>query len=151
MNGPQQFYRYQRRVVYSDCTVGNHVYYSRYLDFLEEARGEFFRNLGIPFLKLQEQGILFPVIEARLTYKAPARYDDVIVIDVAIKELKRLKLAFTYSIWREKTLLLEAETLHVSMNLEEKPSRMPESLASILQSAVLPSPDQPAIISLEPL
>lgn len=37
-----QVFVWNRRVTYADCTVGNHVYYSRYPDFLEEARGEFF-------------------------------------------------------------------------------------------------------------
>ncbi len=42
--------------------MGNHVYYSRYLEMLEGARGEFFRHLGCPFLGLQEAGTAFPVI-----------------------------------------------------------------------------------------
>ena len=43
------------RVTYADCTVGDHIYYSRYLDLLEAARGEFFRSLGCTFLQWQEQ------------------------------------------------------------------------------------------------
>ncbi|EEF57182.1 hypothetical protein Cflav_PD0189, partial [Pedosphaera parvula Ellin514] len=38
-----QLYRHSYRVTYADCTVGNHIYYSRYLNLLEAARGEFFR------------------------------------------------------------------------------------------------------------
>ena len=58
------------RVSYADCTVGNHVYYSRYLDFLEAARGEFIRSLGSTVLQWQERDVIFPVIEARLRYKS---------------------------------------------------------------------------------
>jgi acyl-CoA thioesterase FadM len=54
-------FRFPRRITCSECTIGNHVYYSRYLDLLEEARGEFFRSIGWPLLKLQELGIAFPV------------------------------------------------------------------------------------------
>jgi len=43
-------FRHIYRVVYADCTLGNHIYYSRYLDILEAARGEFFRHLGVPLL-----------------------------------------------------------------------------------------------------
>ena len=71
----------QRRVNYADCTAGNHVYHSRYLDMAEQARGEFFRNLGQPFLAWQETGVIFPVVEATLRYCAPARYDDLLESD----------------------------------------------------------------------
>lgn len=57
------------RVTYAECTVGNHVYYGRYLDYLEEARGEFFRQMGCPLLQWQQAETIFPVIELRLRYK----------------------------------------------------------------------------------
>ena len=45
-------FKHQHRIIYAECTVGNHVYYARYLDMLEEARGEFFRQAGWPLLAL---------------------------------------------------------------------------------------------------
>src|SRR3954462_12913758 len=77
-----QIFRYIYRVVYADCTVGNHIYYSRYLDILEAARGEFFRELNVPLLKLQAQDTIFPVVECHLRYKSPARYDDALTIEL---------------------------------------------------------------------
>ncbi len=59
-------FRHTHRVSYAECTVGNHVYHSRYLDLLEAARGEFIRSLGPTVLHWQEQDVIFPVIEARL-------------------------------------------------------------------------------------
>ena len=47
------------RVTYAECTVGNHIYHSRYLDLLEAARGEFIRSLGSTVLELQENDIHF--------------------------------------------------------------------------------------------
>mgnify|MGYP001314701482 CR=1 FL=1 len=44
-----KIYTHLHRVTYADCSNGNHVYYGRYSYFLEEARGEFFRYLGITF------------------------------------------------------------------------------------------------------
>ena len=64
-------FRHQHRVTYADCTVGNHIYYGRYLNLLEVARGEFFRHLGTTFLQWQERDVIFPVLECRLRYKAP--------------------------------------------------------------------------------
>src|SRR5208283_1521377 len=75
-------FRHPHRVSYAECTVGNHVYHSRYLDWLEAARGEFIRSLGATVLQWQERDVIFPVIEARLRYKSPARYDDLLAVEV---------------------------------------------------------------------
>ena len=75
-------FRHPHRVSYAECTLGNHVYHSRYLDWLEAARGEFVRSLGSTVLQWQERDVIFPVIEARLRYKSPARYDDLLAIEV---------------------------------------------------------------------
>src|SRR5213078_1014804 len=93
-----QTYIHTHRVAYSECTVGNHIYYSRYLDLLEAARGEFFRSLGSTFLHWRERDVIFPVIEARLRYKAPARYDDILTITVGISTAERVRLNFAYHI-----------------------------------------------------
>jgi acyl-CoA thioester hydrolase len=127
-------FRHVHRVTYADCTVGNHIYYSRYLDLLEAARGEFFRHLGTPFLKWQEQEIIFPVVECRLRYKAPARYDDILTIEVWPMAVERIRLDFASRIVNQSgALILEAETRHVCSGLDEKPRRLPEELAKVLQ------------------
>ena len=95
---PSAPFVHHRRITYSECTIGNHVYYSRYLDLLEEARGEFFRSINWSLLKLQAAGIAFPVRECRLRYEAPARYDDHVAIELWVTELDRLWLKFGFAI-----------------------------------------------------
>jgi acyl-CoA thioester hydrolase len=131
MAGP---FRYPHRVSYAECTVGNHVYYARYLDLLEAARGAFFRELGTSFLEWQRRDVIFPVIEARLRYKSPARYDDMLAIEVWLTEAERVRLNFAYRVTNEKgDLVLEAETFHVCTGLDEKPKRLPDELAARLK------------------
>jgi acyl-CoA thioester hydrolase len=77
-------FRHQHRVTYAECALGNHVYYARYLEWLEAARGEFFRDLGTTFLVWQERDTIFPVIECNLRYKSPARYDDLLTIEIRV-------------------------------------------------------------------
>ena len=127
-------FRHVYRVVYADCTLGNHIYYSRYLDILEAARGEFFRHLGIPLLQLQEQDTVFPVVECHLRYKAPARYDDVLTIELWTTLAQGARLNFGFRIVKEDTLILEGETFHVCTGLNEKPRRLPEELATKLNN-----------------
>lgn len=122
-------FRHRHRVSYADCTVGNHVYYARYLDIVEQARGEFFRTAGVLLADLQGQDIAFPVIEAHLHYEAPARYDDELIIEVELTESDRLNLVFAYGISNDrKQIILPARTRHVSASMEHKPKRMPSEV-----------------------
>jgi acyl-CoA thioester hydrolase len=127
-------FSHAHRVTYSECTLGNHVYYARYLDILEAARGEFFRHLDVPFLLWQERDTIFPVIDCHLRYKAPARYDDVLTIELWLAEVERVRLRFGYRILnQEGTLILEAETAHVCTAISEKLQRLPPELISKLK------------------
>lgn len=126
-------FQHVHRVTYAECTVGNHVYYARYLDLLEEARGEFFRHLGLTFRELQEQGIIFPVTEATLRYRGAARYDDSIVILLQVSELGRVRVAFEAEIRApDGRLLLNAMTRHACTGLDDRPRRLPEALVERL-------------------
>jgi acyl-CoA thioester hydrolase len=127
-------FQFQRRVVYADCTVGNHVYYARYLDMLEEARGELFRQAGWPLRELQEAGVIFPVIGVAVSYQAPARYDDVIAISLQIIELGSVRLNFGFQISNaDGKALADGETRHVCAGLDEKPKRLPKGVAEKLR------------------
>jgi acyl-CoA thioester hydrolase len=127
-------FRHLHRVTYAECTLGNHVYYGRYLDLLEEARGEFFRHLGAPLLQWQEQDVIFPVVECRLRYQRPARYDDLLAIEVWLTALERVRLEFSYRIEDQcQREVLCASTLHACSGVDEKLKRIPEALARSLQ------------------
>jgi len=127
-------FRCLHRVTYAECTLGNHIYYARYLDLLEAARGEFFRQLGLSLLQLQDQDTVFPVVECRLRYKSPARYDDALSIEVWPTLAEGARLNFGQRILKEKdVLVLEAETFHVCTSVNEKPKRLPADLIAKLQ------------------
>jgi len=130
----EQIFRHTHRVTYAECTVGNHIYYARYLDLLEAGRGEFFRAIGSPFSQLQYDDTIFPVIEAHLRYKGPARYDDLLAIEIWLTKLQGVRLNFGYRVLNQNNaLLLEGETFHVCTGLNEKPKRPPEKLTEHLR------------------
>lgn len=127
-------FRHEQRVPYALCTLGNHVYYSRYLDLLEVARGEFFRHLGQTLLTWQERDTLLPVIECRLRYKGAARYDDLLTVELWLTAAGRVRLNFAYRILNsDQALLVEAETLHVCTSVRDKLQRLPDELSVALQ------------------
>src|SRR5581483_6779107 len=124
-------------VSYAECTVGNHIYHSRYLDLLEAARSEFLRSLGTTVLELQNRDCIFPVIEAKLRYKFPARYDDLLTIEVWPALVDKIRVNFGHRILNQDgKLILEAETFHVCTGIDEKPKRLPEDLVGKLKPLV---------------
>lgn len=133
-------FRHLHRVTYAECTLGDHVYHSRYLDLLEAARGEFLRAAGQPVRALQEAGYIFPIIEARVCYRRPARYDDLLAVEVRPLRVAGIRLEVFHRVTREDgTVILEAETRHVCTGLDEKPRRLPPGLVAAL-SPHLPTP-----------
>lgn len=134
-------HRHLHRVTYADCTVGNHVYYGRYLDLLEAARGEMFRSVGRTFADWQAEGVIFPVIEVQLRYRAAARYDEVLAIETRVVEAGGVRVTFAYRILGlDGSLRLEGETRHVCTSLEDRPRRLPAELVAALTPAVPTSP-----------
>src|SRR5215204_2640141 len=124
-------FRHSHRVTYADCTVGNHIYYARYLNLLEAARGEFFRQIGKPLLELQTAGVLFPVVECRLRYRSAAHYDDLLTIQLWLSELARVRLTFEYRfLGPDNRELVDAITMHACTTVEDKPRRLPEDLTA---------------------
>ncbi len=137
-------FRHLHRVTYAECTLGNHIYYARYLDLLEATRGEFFRHLGLSCLQLQQQDTAFPATECRLRYKFPARYDYVLTVEVTPTFAEKIRLNFSYRVLNQNgKLVLEAETFHVCTRLNEKPKRLPEDLVRRLQDRLPVTEDCP--------
>ena len=115
-------FRHPHRVVYSECTLGNHIYYARFLDLFEEARGELFRAMGTPFLALQETGLIQPV-----------RYDELVQVEVTPSILGRVRLEFAYRVLGPgDEVRVAGRTLHVATNLQDRPQRLPPDLVAAL-------------------
>ncbi len=130
-------FRYQHRVIYAECTIGNHVYHSHYLNMLEAARGEFIRSLGSTVGDWQERDVIFPIVEARLNYKSPARYDDLLTIGVRPTLVSGVRVNFSHRVVDQNgKLILEAETFHVCTGMNEKPKRLPPELAAKLAAQI---------------
>lgn len=123
-----RMFTHRLRVTYRDVTAGDHVYHSRYLDWLEAARNEALREMGYPPRTLQERGILLPVVESAMKHHGMARFDDEVEIRTAVARLGGASVTFAYRVFRGGELLLEASTRLAVTNLDEQPVRMPREL-----------------------
>ena len=93
--------------------------------------------MGEPLLKWQEADTIFPVVECRLRYRAAARYDDILTVELWLGELERVRLNFSYRILNEKgAAILAASTVHACSSLGDKLTRIPTELADKLKPYV---------------
>ncbi|WP_158770610.1 tol-pal system-associated acyl-CoA thioesterase [Paraglaciecola sp. L1A13] len=86
------------RVYYEDTDAGGIVYYANYLKFLERARTEWLRTLGIEQDELLERSVGFVVKRVEMDNHAPARFNELLRIQSEIVELKRASLMFKQTI-----------------------------------------------------
>jgi acyl-CoA thioester hydrolase len=125
--------RTELRVIYGDTDQMGVVYYANYLRFMEAGRNEFIRAHGLRYRDFEERfGLRLPVADASVSYKLPARYDDVIVIETTLAELKRASVRFGYRVTRGEDLLATGETLHACVDLDGRVRRLPAELVELL-------------------
>lgn len=128
-------HRIEIRVTYAETDAMGIVYYANYLRWFEMGRTEFIRNLGIPYKKLEEEGIYLPVSEVFCKYLVSARYDDVLMIETAVDFLRRASIQFTYRILRKEdgTELVTGKTLHAFIDRGGRIIKIPQLLKARLQ------------------
>ena len=120
------------RVPYADVDQMGVVYYAHYLTYFERGRNEYLRELGLPYIELERQGVMLPVIESHCEYLRSAKYDDELTIITTVPEHKGIRVKMACTIMRGDEVLAKGYTWHVCTSLEGKPCRMPESLATVL-------------------
>ncbi|MFV0530234.1 MAG: acyl-CoA thioesterase [Flavobacteriales bacterium] len=122
------------RVRYSETDQMGFVYYGNYAQYFEVARVELFRELGISYKSLEEEGIGMPVLSLNIKYIRPAVYDDLLSIEVSITKIESSRIIFHYEIYNEEEVLLnKAETTLVFMDSKTKrPIRCPKKLWDVI-------------------
>jgi len=121
------------RVIYGDTDQMGVVYYGNYLRFFEAGRADFLREKGAAWREMESKhGIYLPVVEAKVNYKKPAVYEDVIVVETVLAELGRASLRFEYKVLRDGQLLATGHTIHACINrqgdIQEFPADLSEKL-----------------------
>ena len=138
---PEPVHQTTYRVLYGDTDAAGVVYYANYLRFFEKGRTEYMREMVLTYRDIENQGLTLPVIESYSRYKAPAAYDDLLVIETSLVELKNVSCRFNYRIYRNdndnsRTLLAKGYTVHASVNRNGKLTRFPANLIEKLQKII---------------
>lgn len=104
--------KHSLRVRYGETDAMKYVYYGNYAEYLEVARVELFRTLGISYNEIEKRGIWLPVSEYKIKYLKPAFYDEVLEIHTYIRKKPSVRIEFEYEILNEKQeKISEASTI----------------------------------------
>jgi len=123
------------RVRYAETDQMGVVYHANYLVWFEVGRVELMRALGFDYRDMEkEDGCMIAVVEATARYKAPAKYDDELIIRTWLKKQSGVRVEFGYEVLRaaDGALLCEGETKHVVIDRAMKPTRLPAKYAEAM-------------------
>jgi acyl-CoA thioester hydrolase len=122
------------RVIYGDTDQMGVVYYGNYLRFFEAARSDFLRDKGARWRDVERtHGVYLPVVEAKVNYKRPAFYDDLLVIETVLADLGRASLRFEYRVLRGDDLLATGHTVHACVDKQGDIREFPAALSERLR------------------
>lgn len=133
MNKPVTSHSFDVRVYYEDTDLAGIVYYANYLRYIERARTEWVRGLGIDQTALKrDTGIVFAVRRLEADYVAPARFDDVLTIISRPVAATPARLVLVQQVFRADTLLFDSRVTLVALGPAGRPARLPAELRAKL-------------------
>ena len=118
-------HRFPIRVYYEDTDLAGIVYYANYLKFIERARSEWVRELGIDQVQMKAEGIVFAVRRVEADYLAPAKYDDELVVETTMAQGSGVRLVVKQDVKRGADLLFSATVTIICMNEAGTVVRLP--------------------------
>jgi acyl-CoA thioester hydrolase len=131
------------RVRYAETDQMGVVYHANYLVWFEVGRVEFIRQLGMDYKNMeQEDGAMIAVAEVTARYKAPARYDDELIVRTSLAGVRGSIVRFRYVVVRaanaldDEVVLCEGETVHFVVGRDMKRREMPAAYAERFASVV---------------
>ena len=123
------------RVRFCETDLMGIVHHGSYLVYFEAGRVEWLRRRGVTYADWASRGVQLPVVEAHVSYKAPSRFDDLLLVDTTLAELRSVSMKFSYVIRREDTLIAEGFTRLGCIDAEHKLLRIPDHMRDVLLAA----------------
>lgn len=116
------------RVYYEDTDLAGIVYYANYLKFIERARSEWVRDLGIDQARMKAEGLVFAVRRVAADYLLPARYDDQLCVETVILPGSGARLVLQQDVKRGDATLFSATVTIICMTTDGAMTRLPAAI-----------------------
>lgn len=94
-------------------------------------RTELARDAGLRYRDMEEAGAFLAVVDLKVRYRSPARYDDELTLTTTVARATRVKLIHTYELMRDGVLLATGETTIACLDRDGKPTLMPDILTKL--------------------
>jgi len=128
------------RVYYEDTDLAGIVYYANYLKFIERARTEFIRTLGVDQTRVKaEQDVVFAVRRVEIDYLVPARFDDLLRVETRVRAVSGARVMLAQDIHCGDRLLVQAVVTLVSLAESGRPVRFPADIRRKLAQLCVPA------------
>ena len=123
------------RVRYGETDQMGYCYYGNYAQYFEVGRVEALRAIGMSYRELEERGVMLPVSDFQVKYKAPAKYDDLLIVETKITESRGARLDFQYTVFNENDqTIAEATTTLVFVAKDTmRPIQPPDAFLEIIK------------------
>lgn len=136
-------FRFDVRIYWEDTDAGGIVYHSNYLRFMERARTEMLRSLGFSQQQMKEAGeALIVVSKLEITYRRPAKLDDLLTVHTRVESLKHASVIFEQTITRGDEVITQGRVRCASINAA---TGMPTEISPRVRQAFLDYLEEPGL------
>lgn len=116
------------RVYYEDTDMAGIVYYANYLRYIERARSDWVREIGIDQNAMRDEGLVFAVRRVEADYIAPAKFDDALQVETSVEQVTAARLVLTQVVKRGEQPLFQAVVTIVCIADTGAPARLPANI-----------------------
>jgi acyl-CoA thioester hydrolase len=127
-------HRLSIRVRYAESDQMGYAHHAAYVVWLEEARIEWLRSIGESYRDLEAKGVLMPVVECRLRYRRPLRFDDQVDLETSIASSGPSRVTFTTVLTHQGQPCAEGQVTVATVNRDGRPMRLPAGLLAALSN-----------------
>ena len=129
-------HRFLVRVYYEDTDLAGIVYYANYLKFIERARSEWVREIGVDQRAMKAQGMVFAVRRVEADYISPAVFEDDLIVETAPISMTPARLVLRQLVMRQDVVLFRSQITLVTLGDGGKPLRLPQHLRHVVADMV---------------
>lgn len=126
-------------VRYAETDQMGVVHHAVYVVWMEAARVEFLKRLGMPYHELERTGVRLPVVELGVTYRAAAEFGQVVEVSCELERVTSRGATFRYRVHRDGRLLAEGFTRHICCDRGGRAQALPPHLRAVLLEVCVPA------------
>ncbi|WP_091429301.1 tol-pal system-associated acyl-CoA thioesterase [Aliiroseovarius sediminilitoris] len=125
-------HRFPIRVYYEDTDMAGIVYYANYLRYIERARSDWVRDIGIDQNAMREDGLVFAVRRVEADYLSSARFDEELQVETSVQQVTGARLVMEQVVKRGEQRLFEALVTIVCVSDTGQPARLPANIRRLV-------------------